>query len=510
MSNSRHFLQFTLAAALGALFMAGLAEFLWSFVPEPVQEQQVDCQETVMVLSLDKSFSMVEDGSPSLQMVREAVQSFVTEANEDVCFEQKQFGLVTFNQEASLDIPPSADLSQFNRVLDELNPKLGDRTNIEQGVAKAVEALESVSFADLKVLFLLTDTETEASGSNETDFRAALERAVANDIDIYAVITNEGPHAEILHEVLGSERVRKTDEAGMGDSFSQKAQEIVLANPVIAPDKSLSRSSTYLFISSWTALVTAGIALFLLLFLNRYNKRRRWLSSKEALTVVFSLLMGFAIGGLVQYLFSTGPISTYFVNEGHFFQKHALNFLIWSLIGLLLAASLAGFRVLPNLKLLNTLVFGLVGGLIAGLLYSSALELFPNPGFAFLPRLIGAAALGASIGLVLALLSETSAQFPIWLRVFYTSDKVYRYHPIGNTPLTVGAGRDADVYVHSDLDKLWQFWVEDSKVRVKNFYADKTRTISFGDILNLGAIELEGMIIKIVSDKGLQGVSPKR
>ena len=499
-ARSSRTLQFTLVAALGALCMAGLAELLWSFVPVSVQEEQVDCQETVMVLSLDKSFSMVENDSPSLQMIREAVQSFVTEANKDICLQQKQFGLVTFNQEASLDIPPGSDLSQFNRVLDELDPQLGDRTIIEQGVSKAVEALNSVPFADLKVLFLLTDTETEASGSNEAEFRAALEQAVASNIDVYAVITNEGPHAEILRGVLGNNRVQKTDEAGLGESFIEKAKEEVLKNPVIG-GKPLPPLFTYLFTSLWTSFVTAGIALSLLLFLNRYNKRSRWLSGREALTVLLSLVLGFAVGAVTQYVFSLGTLPDMLSTEGSFFRKYAINFLIWPLIGLLLAASLAGFRILPNLKLLNTLLFGLLGGLIAGLLYSSALELLPNLSSTYLPRLIGAAALGAAIGLVLALLSETSTQFPIWLRVFYTSDKVYRYHPVGSTPLTVGAGRNADVYVHSDLDKLWQFWVEDSKVYVKNFYSDKTRAINFRDVLKLGAIELEGMIIKIVGDK---------
>ena len=83
MSSFGRYLQFALVAALGAGLFAGLAQLIWSLVPEPKAIEQVDCQETVMMLSLDKSFSMVEDGSPSLRLVRDAVNQFVNKAQED-------------------------------------------------------------------------------------------------------------------------------------------------------------------------------------------------------------------------------------------------------------------------------------------------------------------------------------------------------------------------------------------------------------------------------------------
>ncbi len=500
MNRFKRFLFFGLTAALGALAAAGLAELIWSFVPEPKPVEQVDCQPTVMLLSLDKSYSMVEDGSPSLAKVREAVQQFVTGAKTDECLAKKQFGLVTFNQQASLDVSLGQDLDQFDGVIAGLNPVLGDSTIIEEGVNKAVEALATGTSDAKKVLFLLTDAENY--GSDGDKLQAALEQAVANGIDVHTVITNEGPHAEIFRSVLGASNVQKTDEAGMGNSFFAQARALVLSNPVIAQDKALPPLYSYLFTGLWTGLVAAGIVLALLIFLNIYNKRRRILSAREGLTLLFSLVLGFAIGTVTQYLFSIDSIKQVFPVQGNFFQTHAINFLIWTLIGLLLALSLAGFKVLPNLKLLNTLFFGVLGGLVAGLCYSLALEAFQGSSVRFLPSLIGAVSLGLAIGLVLALLTETSAQFPIWLRVYYTSDKVYRYHPIGKMPISLGSSREADIYVQGDHPKLWEFWVEDAKVQVKNFVSGQTRGLSFKEIVARGAIELKGMIIKIVDDKG--------
>ena len=307
------------------------------------------------------------------------------------------------------DVNPGSDLAQFDAVIGSLDPKLGDSTIIEAGVHKALETLQSAVILQIRKRYSFYLQMLKIMG---VMLRACKQRSsvLASDIEVRAVITNEGPHVDTLRSVLGNSNVQKTDESGIGSSFFAQAQEVVLANSVISQTKAVSPLYAYLFTGLFTGLVTAGIALSLLIFLNRYNKRRRILSGRELLTVLLSLGLGFAVGGLTQFLFSLEAVAKTLSIEGNFFQKHMIDFLIWSLIGLLLAASLAVFRVLPNLKIFNSLIYGLCR-LLAGVLYSLSLELLADSTTGFLPALIGALVLGAAIGLSLNLLTETSAQF---------------------------------------------------------------------------------------------------
>jgi uncharacterized protein YegL len=491
------YLRVALVSALGALGFAAIAQGILALLTPSTPQPVVQCEPTVLMLALDKSLSMREPGfEDKLTPVQDAVKRFVAKASEDACATQKQFGLVTFNKEASLDIAPTNDLSSFGAAVNAIVPDGG--TIIEAGVNASVNALQASTFEGWrKVLFLLTDAENYSSDGD--NLKQSLLEAQNAGIDVRAVVTNEGPHFNVLNEVLGADKVAKTGNAGMGESFFQKAEEIVLSNSILNPEKQLSPWQSYLYTGLWTGLVTAGITLALLVYLNVFNKRKRFLSPKEILAIFLSLLLGLGIGVLLQYVFSLESVKTALTGEGNFFTKRVMDVIIWSLIGLLLAAGLAGFKILPNLKFLSAVGFGLLGGVVAGLLYSLALELLTRP---LLASLLGATVLGLAFGFAVNLLSEAGTQYPLWLRVFYTSDKVYRYHPLGSTPLTVGSGGDADIYVQGDYEKLWQFWIDGGKVMINNLAVNKTREVSFKEALERGTIELKGMILKIVSDIG--------
>jgi von Willebrand factor type A domain len=491
------YLRVALVSALGALGFAAIAQGVLALLTPPEPQPVVQCEPTVLMLALDKSLSMREPGQEDkLTPVQDAVKRFVGRASEDACAEQKKFGLVTFNKVASLNIAPTNDLSSFEAAVSAIVPEGG--TIIENGVSASVSALQTPTYEGWhKVLFLLTDAENYSSDGDK--LKQSLLDAQSAGIDVRAVVTNEGPHFNVLNEVLGAEKVAKTGNAGMGDSFFQKAEEIVLSNSILNPERKLSPWKSYVYTGLWTGLVTAGITFALLVYLNLFNKRRRFLSLKEGLTIFFSLLLGIGIGVLLQYVFSLESVKAALIGEGNLLTKHVMDVIIWSLIGLLLAAGLAGFKILPNLKFLSAVGFGLLGGVVAGLLYSLALELLTTP---LLASLLGATALGLAFGFAVNLLSEAGTQYPLWLRVFYTSDKVYRYHPLGNTPLTVGSGGDADIYVQGEYAKLWQFWIDGGRVMINNLVANKTREVSFKEALERGTIELKGMILKIVSDIG--------
>jgi von Willebrand factor type A domain len=497
------YLRVALVAALGALGFAAVAQGVLSLLTPPKTEPVLHCQPTVLMLALDKSNSMREEGKvDKLTPVQDAVRRFVAKAKEDSCLSEKRYGLVTFTNQASLDIPPTTDLHLIETAVN--NIVLGPFTTIETGLTTAAQTLQGADFGSWnKVIFLLTDAENYSSdGSSSGDnLKQALTDAKNSGIDVRAVVTDDqGPQYGVLQEVLGADKVTKTEEASMGESFFEQAEEIVaLSASIINPERKLAPWQSYLYTGLWTGLVTAGITFALLIYLNIFNKRKRFLSLKEGLAILLSLLLGLGIGVLLQYVFSLESVTTALTGEGNFFTKHAMDVIIWSLIGLLLAAGLAGFKILPNLKFLSAVGFGLLGGVVAGLLYSLAVEFLPTP---LLASLLGATALGLSLGFAVNLLSEAGTQYPLWLRVYYTSDKVYRYHPLGSTPLTLGSGSEADIYVQGDYEKLWQFWIDNGKVMINNLVANKPRAVSFKEALERGTIELKGMILKIVSDIG--------
>lgn len=487
------YLKFALVAAAGALSLAAVAEILVRQFPSPAP--RLVCTPTVLVLALDKSGSMIE-GRDKLQLVKEAVARFVARASTDPCIDEKRFGLVSFNRDADLDILPTDDLDQFAVALDRLVPEGG--TEIEKGVDVAVDVLRSEAFREwTRVVFLLTDAENFSTGPDP--LQRSLEMALGEGVEVRAVVTEEGPQFAVLTEVLGTARVTRVEDAALGETFFEQAEQVALSPPILLPERPLSALARYLASGLWTGLVTAGITLALLIFLNRYNKRNRTLSGREILTVVIALLLGFVVGAATEYLFSFEAVAQALTGEGGFMRAHLEDLLVWSVIGLLLALGLAGFRILPNLKILHTVGFGLLGGLVAGLVFAAAAELW---GAGFVSRLLGATALGLSFGFVLGLLTDTGIQFPVWLRVYYTSDRVYRYHPLGSDPVTVGSGRDADVYLQGDHEKMWQFWIEDGRVKIHNFIADKVRSLPFTELAHRGAIELKGMTLKIVDDRG--------
>ena len=491
MGIRRHALA-ALAAALAAVAFAALAEFgIRGFLPtEPV----LVCTPTVVVLAVDRSGSMGPDfGEDMMPLVRDAVSRFVARARADVCGDHLQVGLVSFARDATVDLAPTGDLERLEAAIGLVEPLGG--TVIEEGIDTATETLVVVDDgAWRKLLFILTDAENYSSDAESLE--SSLRASLAADVEVRAVVTEEGPHIDSFRDVIGARNVLSADEATIGETFFVEAEGTVFRASVIAPERH------HLATPVWTGLVTAGIVLALLVVRNRVDKRKRVFALRDALVVVLGLGLGFGIGALAQLLPSVGFVAELWREQEGATLVRLGDLLIWTFIGLLLMVGLAAFRILPNRRLLHAVGFGLLGGLIAGVAYVALLGVEAAGGATAPSRLMAAAALGLVIGLAFSFFSVVSAQYPLWLRVHYLSDRVDRYHPIGSTPLAVGGGARADVYVQSEHDVVWRFWVERGEIVVDNVVAGKRRTLPFSEVASRGSIQLPGMRIRLVDDLG--------
>jgi len=498
--GARRHLLVALTSAIGALSLAVLAEVVIARMLPPTKVSASCAEPTVLMVVLDRSGSMsgsMIEGSAlnRLQRVQESASRFVARAREDPCFVHMRVGLVTFAWDPTLDVPPTGDLDAFEAAVRAVVAQHG--TRVELGIATAVEAVAGAAYDGWrKVLYLLTDANNENSDAVrlELGLRAALDAGV----DVRAVLTEELPYGFVYRDVLGNANVISVDDVSMGDTFLSELEQTLFPASVIAPERH------YLATVLWTAMVTAGVALALLLYLNLFNRRKVLFSPRDALAVVGALLLGLAIGAVAQFLPSLPVVADFWTESGPGERRLVGDLLVWSLIGLLLTTGLAAFRILPNRRILNAMAFGLLGGLAAGFVYGAVIDMNVVDSQAYLPRLVAAAALGATIGFAFNLFSETSTQYPLWLRVHYLSDKVYRYHPIGATPLTVGAGRNADVYVPGDRDVVWRFSVKGQDVVIENIAAGRTRSLPRDEVALRGSIELLGLTLRIVDDVGPQ------
>jgi uncharacterized protein YegL len=481
-----------LACAVGALAFAALAEPVIArvFPTEPV----LVCTPTVVMLVLDRSGSMSEDPDDDKMLrVQDAIGRFADRARHDVCVDDLRVGLVTFAREARLDVAPTTDLGELESVARSVVALGG--TIIENGIDLATAELRREDLATWrKLVFILTDAENHDSDAES--LAPSLRGALVGGAEVTAIVTEEGDHIDVFRHALGPDSVLLVEDMEIGETFFTEAAATVFRASIIVPERH------FLATAAWTSLVTAGIALALIMYHHHRNKRKRLLIGRDLLAVLAALLLGLAIGALVQYLPSLAVFAPTAVGQVDGERGLFADVAIWTTIGLLLTVGLASFRIVPNRRILHAIGFGLVGGAVAGLAYGLLSDVTVAGDLTFVPRLAAAAALGGVIGWAFSLFSETSVQYPIWLRVHYVSDAVNRYHPLGKTPLTVGGGSGADVYVHSEHPVVWRFWVERDHVVVDNVVAGKRRSLPFAEVARRGAMELAGMQLKIVDDVG--------
>jgi Ca-activated chloride channel family protein len=163
--------------AVAALFLLS-AVLLVTAWARPAREERVPRERATIVLAIDTSLSMeAEDVEPNrLEAAQQAALEFV-----ELLPDKINLGLVTFNGNAVLRVPPSTDRDPVIRAIEGL--ELGERTAIGEAIITSLDAIETVppdddGDAPPARIVLLSDGDTTSGRPNEVGIDAALDADV--------------------------------------------------------------------------------------------------------------------------------------------------------------------------------------------------------------------------------------------------------------------------------------------------------------------------------------------
>jgi Ca-activated chloride channel family protein len=179
----------------------------------------------------------------------------------------------------------------------------------------------------------------------------------------------------------------------------------------------------------WFGVIGAYISITLLVGYSWYLKRGLRVGQSAKAGILPGFIAGWVAGAIAQGTYTTvGP-------------TEVLRVICWGIAGGLLGLGLS-FRI-PNLGHLRGLAGGIVGGLIGGCLFIL---------FTFLigvvaGRLLGLAAIGFFIGLMIILVEAVFRE--AWLVVHWTPTE-QKTISLGTKPVLIGSSLDAHIYLRKD------------------------------------------------------------
>ena len=161
------------------------------------------------ILVLDVSGSM---RGPRLAAAKDAAASYVNGLPDDV-----EIGLVSFNDEVSVDVEPTTDKAAVIRAIDDL--EAGQKTALYDGIIAGIDLADPDRGARLLVL---SDGGDTVSAATVDDVSAAAALAGV-PIDIVA-LTPTTAHAEVLRGIsapTGGQFLLATDVTGLAQAFDE-------------------------------------------------------------------------------------------------------------------------------------------------------------------------------------------------------------------------------------------------------------------------------------------------
>jgi len=351
--------------------------------------------------------------------------------------------------------------------------------------------------------------ETWLQGSEDinqaiADTLAAAEVAKQDGISIVAVGTGDAER-NFLETLTGDPGlVFETETGNFEAAFVQAGEKINTILGEEANDSNLTQ--VVIRIGGWTAIVSTGLALSLMLGQNKYLQRRLILPKEISLMTVGSFAAGGLAGGLGQVTFAIiQPLesSIYLLADGGLI-------LGWIILGLLLGVGLAFF--IPNLKKIMAAFAGGVGGLAGGfllflisngVLYVLAPSLVTVAWISMLEasigRVGGATLLGFCIGAMIAT-AEVLSQSPRLLISWPSKEQ--KELLIGKRPIILGSSFETDIYLPKDEGYpaiTAQIFLDEDKVimqfseemKAKRSMKILRHELSNGDRRRFGGVTLE-------------------
>lgn len=265
----------------------------------------------------------------------------------------------------------------------------------------------------------------------------------------------------------------------VGGSIGSLVSEVMM----YGVDRSASSSNIEVAIrvGIWFGLIGAVISIALLFGYSLYLKRGFRIVEAIKQGILPGFLAGLIAGAIAQSTYTT-------IGSTEF-----LRVICWGIAGGLLGFGLS-FRI-PNLGKLRGLGGGTLGGVIGGCLFI----LFTFLTNVVIGRLLGLAAIGFFIGLMIVLVEAVFRE--AWLVVHWTPSEKTTIS-LGNKPILIGSSEDAHIYLRKDqgypaitakiyLEKgkiIMQFDEEMQKLKPMKILKHE---LSNGDRRKLGSVTFE-------------------
>ncbi len=242
--------------------------------------------------------------------------------------------------------------------------------------------------------------------------------------------------AELLEQCTGSkDRVIISDPRKLHDAF-RRSEEVINRQMLASTGRHSNFKRNVTVTSSWAALIAIGAAIGLVIGQNRHL-RRRMLAPKE----VVLLTLGGIVTGLVAG--AAGQSFFYFMmtSEVPAFTQIGRG-IAWALMGCGVGFGMGSF--VPNLNRKRAAVAGAVGGLAAA---TAFILLGPLTGDT-VGRLLGAAILGLSTGMMMVLVEAALRSACV---IVHWSERERSNLTLGPRPIIVGSTGEAHVLIPEDV-----------------------------------------------------------
>lgn len=476
-------LRFGGIGALGCLLGALLGELLLNAtrtLPQPVTRREV-------CLLIDCSGSMKGN---KLEEVQRVASDFVRRQD----LELGGIAVVNFSTAAQVAAPLTNNARLLMQAIAGFKAEgstrmdLGLTTSMQQLPARAAapqmvhrpgsaRADGAPTVTTSRAILLFTDGQPDPTATSATLLAAQDARRAG--IRLVCVGTGDAD-VRYLGQLAGDqEQVFAASDGRFADAF-QRAEQIIYGKQLVelspgaseyAPGFAVAR------IAGWTALLSLGVGLALILGQNAYLRRRLFRPKEDTLGVLGSVFAGLVAGALGQMLFAVAAHFPAFETAGRV--------LAWAILGGLIGWGMTFY--VPNLRPLRAVLGGAVGGALG-----SAGFFVLGAAFGDLAgRLTGGALLGFSIGLMIVVVEQLARE--ACLLVHWGPHETTTVS-LGEQPVVLGSSPEAHIYLPREkgfppVTGLCSF--TGGKVEFANKLTGKTHTLQNGNKLQLGTLMVE-------------------
>lgn len=433
--------------------------------PAPVTPQAI-------VLLIDTSGSM-SDGK--LTEVKTAASRFIERRD----LQKDQLAVVSFGGEIKTATPLTQDANTLKNAVDTLSESGG--TPMAEGIDAALGELQTTALN--KNIILFTDGVPD---DPNLAYNSALV-TTKTGVKLIAVATGDAD-VSYLTQITGDSSLVFYANSGQFEQAFRKAEAAIYKQLVGSNSgENYSIIDSVLRTGGWTAFLAMGISLALIMGQNRYMRLPLLTVRKGIISTFGSLAAGMIAGAIGQIVFL--PLSSIAGLE-------ITGYIVaWVILGALVGGGTRFF--VPNLKLKNALLGGIIGGGIGGSGFLITASIFGD----VLGRLSGTSMIGFSIGLMIAWIEQKQLESQPYLLVNWTATEQTTYL-LGTKPILIGSSLNVEIPLNASdgftpitakifkegENIIMQF---DQEYAARKKMKKTSQDIKVGDTRKLGQITIE-------------------